>query len=115
VIATAILDRLLHRSTTISTRGESYWLKERRRDGPQSPPRKEAGEPRIDDKTPAKVATFQPALKVVANAFQVDQLGLFLRAQSPVSSHGPLRCEGYLPTRQTLHGINLDTTPVKAV
>jgi DNA replication protein DnaC len=33
VIATAILDRLLHHSTTINIRGESYRLKERRRAG----------------------------------------------------------------------------------
>ena len=30
IIATAILDRLLHHSTTINIRGESYRLKERR-------------------------------------------------------------------------------------
>jgi IstB-like ATP binding protein len=34
IIATAILNRLLHRSTTINIRGESYRLKER----PQSRP-----------------------------------------------------------------------------
>lgn len=33
VIATAILDRLLHHSTTINIRGESYRLKERKRAG----------------------------------------------------------------------------------
>jgi IstB-like ATP binding protein len=33
IIATAILDRLLHHSTTINIRGESYRLKERRKDG----------------------------------------------------------------------------------
>jgi DNA replication protein DnaC len=33
VIATAILDRLLHHSTTISIKGESYRLKDRRRAG----------------------------------------------------------------------------------
>lgn len=33
IIATAILDRLLHHSTTINIRGESYRLKERRRAG----------------------------------------------------------------------------------
>ncbi len=31
IIATAILDRLLHHSTTINIRGESYRLKERRK------------------------------------------------------------------------------------
>jgi DNA replication protein DnaC len=38
IIATAILDRLLHHSTTINIRGESYRLKDRRRAGllPQS-------------------------------------------------------------------------------
>lgn len=42
IIATAILDRLLHHSTTINIRGESYRLKERRKAGllplPQQPP-----------------------------------------------------------------------------
>jgi hypothetical protein len=33
IIATAILDRLLHHSTTINIRGESYRLKERRKPG----------------------------------------------------------------------------------
>jgi len=33
IIATAILDRLLHHSTTINIRGESYRLKERRKTG----------------------------------------------------------------------------------
>ena len=32
IIATAILDRLLHHSTTINIHGESYRLKDRRRD-----------------------------------------------------------------------------------
>jgi DNA replication protein DnaC len=32
-IASAILDRLLHHSTTITIRGESYRLKEKRRAG----------------------------------------------------------------------------------
>ncbi len=31
VIATAILDRLPHHLTTINIRGESYWLKDRRK------------------------------------------------------------------------------------
>lgn len=33
IIATAILDRLLHHSTTINIRGESYRLKERKKAG----------------------------------------------------------------------------------
>jgi DNA replication protein DnaC len=33
VIATAILDRLLHRSTTVNIRGESYRLREKRKAG----------------------------------------------------------------------------------
>lgn len=37
VIATAVLDRLLHHSTTINIRGESYRLKERRKAGLLSP------------------------------------------------------------------------------
>jgi DNA replication protein DnaC len=45
IIATAILDRLLHHSTTVNIRGESYRLKERRKAGliPSSdPPQPEA-------------------------------------------------------------------------
>ena len=42
IIATAILDRLLHHSTTVNIRGESYRLKERRKAGllpaPEPPP-----------------------------------------------------------------------------
>jgi DNA replication protein DnaC len=52
IIATAILDRLLHHSTTVNIRGESYRLKERRKAGliPSAPPplrseRKEEGSP----------------------------------------------------------------------
>jgi DNA replication protein DnaC len=37
-IATAILDRLLHHSTTVNIRGESYRLKERKRAGLLQPP-----------------------------------------------------------------------------
>jgi DNA replication protein DnaC len=33
VLATAILDRLLHSSTTISIRGQSYRLREKRKAG----------------------------------------------------------------------------------
>ncbi|MBL7650345.1 MAG: ATP-binding protein, partial [Candidatus Hydrogenedentes bacterium] len=33
VLATAILDRLLHHSTTLNIKGESYRLKEKRRAG----------------------------------------------------------------------------------
>jgi DNA replication protein DnaC len=33
IIAAAILDRLLHRSTTVNIRGESYWLREKRKAG----------------------------------------------------------------------------------
>jgi DNA replication protein DnaC len=47
IIATAILDRLLHHSTTINIRGESYRLKDRRRAGLL---------PRPDDQQPAMPA-----------------------------------------------------------
>jgi DNA replication protein DnaC len=40
IIATAILDRLLHHSTTINIRGESYRLKDRRKAG-LVPPREQ--------------------------------------------------------------------------
>jgi DNA replication protein DnaC len=42
IIATAILDRLLHHSTTISIRGESYRLKDRRKAGLVPPREQEA-------------------------------------------------------------------------
>ena len=54
IIATAILDRLLHHSTTINIRGESYRLKDRRRAGLL---------PRPDDQQPNPEAT---ALAAVA-------------------------------------------------
>jgi len=33
VIATAILDRLLHHSQVVTIRGDSYWLRDKRRSG----------------------------------------------------------------------------------
>ena len=45
IIATAILDRLLHHSTTINIRGESYRLKERRKAGLIPLPEQQQGEP----------------------------------------------------------------------
>ena len=41
VIASAILDRLLHHATTINIKGESYRLKEKRRAGLLATPRPE--------------------------------------------------------------------------
>jgi DNA replication protein DnaC len=41
IIATAILDRLLHHSTTVNIRGESYRLKDRKKAGLLSSPQKE--------------------------------------------------------------------------
>jgi hypothetical protein len=44
VLATAILDRLLHHSTTVNIKGDSYRLREKRKAGllgrrpPQTPP-----------------------------------------------------------------------------
>src|ERR1700729_1057910 len=51
IIATAILDRLLHHSTTVNIRGESYRLRERRKAGliplpePQQPEASAAAAP----------------------------------------------------------------------
>lgn len=45
IIATAILDRLLHHSTTVNIRGESYRLKERRKAGLLSAPKPEETRP----------------------------------------------------------------------
>jgi DNA replication protein DnaC len=45
IIATAILDRLLHHSTTINIRGESYRLKDRRRAGLLTRPEETAPAP----------------------------------------------------------------------
>ena len=47
VIATAILDRLLHHATTINIKGESYRLKEKRKAGllrTPSPPARQLAE-----------------------------------------------------------------------
>jgi DNA replication protein DnaC len=55
IIATAILDRLLHHSTTINIRGESYRLKDRRRAGLL--PRPEEQEPRAEPAVSAAVAS----------------------------------------------------------
>jgi DNA replication protein DnaC len=45
IIATAILDRLLHHSTTINIRGESYRLKDRRKAGLFPRPDEDSGRP----------------------------------------------------------------------
>jgi hypothetical protein len=45
IIATAVLDRLLHHPTTINIRGESYRLKERRKAGLIPLPDQQQGEP----------------------------------------------------------------------
>ena len=45
IIATAILDRLLHHSTTINIRGESYRLKDRRKAGLFPRPDEDGGRP----------------------------------------------------------------------
>lgn len=44
VLATAMLDRLLHYSTTINIRGESYRLREKRKAGVFHEPPRKAGE-----------------------------------------------------------------------
>jgi DNA replication protein DnaC len=54
IIATAILDRLLHHSTTINIRGESYRLKDRRRAGLL--PRPEDQRPDAELPVPSAVA-----------------------------------------------------------
>jgi DNA replication protein DnaC len=53
IIATAILDRLLHHSTTINIRGESYRLKDRRRAGLL---------PRPDEQQPGTEGSLPPAV-----------------------------------------------------
>ena len=54
IIATAILDRLLHHSTTINIRGESYRLKDRRRAGLL--PRPEEQRPELELPPPSAAA-----------------------------------------------------------
>ena len=54
IIATAILDRLLHHSTTINIRGESYRLKDRRRAGLL--PRPDDQQPNPEPQVPPAVA-----------------------------------------------------------
>lgn len=44
VLASAILDRLLHHSVTVNIRGESYRLRDRRKAGLQSPPPHQRGD-----------------------------------------------------------------------
>lgn len=55
IIATAILDRLLHHSTTINIRGESYRLKDRRRAGLL--PRPEDQQPGVEPAMSLSVAS----------------------------------------------------------
>lgn len=58
IIATAILDRLLHHSTTINIRGESYRLKDRRRAGLLSRP---------EDQQPTAEPSLQATAAVALN------------------------------------------------
>src|ERR1700759_4114522 len=53
IIATAILDRLLHHSTTINIRGESYRLKERRKAGLFPRPEDQQPAPELPIPSPA--------------------------------------------------------------
>jgi len=46
VLATAILDRLLHHCTTLNIKGESYRLKEKRKAGMFGPP------PKVEEEKP---------------------------------------------------------------
>lgn len=58
IIATAILDRLLHHSTTINIRGESYRLKDRRRAGLLSRPEdQQAGVAALPGAVPAAASS----------------------------------------------------------
>jgi DNA replication protein DnaC len=56
IIATAILDRLLHHSTTVNIRGESYRLKERRRAGLLPDVERAGGEPAAFSAAPASAS-----------------------------------------------------------
>ncbi|MBV9084445.1 MAG: ATP-binding protein [Acidobacteriaceae bacterium] len=51
IIATAILDRLLHHSTTINIRGESYRLKDRRPCGTVAAAGRSAADAGVADST----------------------------------------------------------------
>ena len=62
VLATAILDRLLHHSTTVNIKGESYRLKEKRRAGMLSHRREE------EDKTAGKIEPATPAQQQTESA-----------------------------------------------
>lgn len=59
IIATAILDRLLHHSTTVNIRGESYRLKDRRRAGLVGGREEAADQARDFSVTPASAAPKQ--------------------------------------------------------
>jgi len=62
VLATAILDRLLHHSTTLNIRGKSYRLKEREKAGLFPPPTSASGEAvRFPDPAPPAKGPSTPA------------------------------------------------------
>jgi DNA replication protein DnaC len=56
IIATAILDRLLHHSTTINIQGEGYRLKDRRRAGLLAGREEEGRAPAVLSAAPASAA-----------------------------------------------------------
>jgi hypothetical protein len=67
MIATAILDRLLHHSTTVSIRGASYRLKDHRKAGLVLPRGQEG----------AEAAASFPSMKLGGGEFSTGTMGIF--------------------------------------
>src|SRR5207245_519498 len=96
IIATAILDRLLHHSTTINIRGESYRLKDRRRAG-LVPPRGQDYSWRIHQATLVHIAGECRGIGLIRKATRESRLQFAMRTFSQKQSEFP----GDRPTTHT--------------
>ena len=91
VVATAILDRLLHHSHIITIRGDSYRLKEKKRSGLYKPPVAEKQCKRQNNRTPIPVT----------GAAVGGNLGQTTRTRNPTGI--PWRCSKAAGTDSRLH------------
>src|ERR1700756_2763666 len=95
IIATAILDRLLHHSTTINIRGESYRLKDRRKAGLVPPRGKEGAEAAARSLASDSVrGQGGPFMRFRGGEFSTGTMGNF-QPELPPFTYCPL-----LPTRR---------------
>jgi IstB-like ATP binding protein len=88
IIATAILDRLLHHSTIINIRGESYRLKDRRKAGLVPPRDRRERRPRLVPRPIHKVQGWG-----IFNRYKGEfSIGIDTTSQNPIYGTPPVFC-----------------------